>query len=136
MRQALEKRAVAKKRAPLVRLAAVLLMAIAFATDVDAQQATRHFKCAGYVNGVASEALLEITPGGIYTEGPGVAGLIRNPFAEYTFEGTLFGGTEGYVSLVELRTGARIDRVWIGMSQAGFALRTEDGATYQFQFQQ
>ena len=78
---------------------------------------------------VASQALLEITPGGVYTEGPGVAGRISNQVADYTFSGTLFGGTEGFVSLVELRTGARIDRVWIGVSQAGFALRTEDGAS-------
>jgi len=124
------------KRTLIVQLAAVLLTAIAFATVIDAQQDTRHFQCVGYVNGVASQALLEIRPGGRETEGPGVAGSISNPFADYTFNGTLFGGTEGFVSLVELRTGARIDRVWIGLSQAGFALRTEDGALYEFQFQE
>jgi hypothetical protein len=118
-----------------VLLAAALLTATAFATDADAQQGIRRFQCAGYVSGVPSQALLEITPGGLYTEGPGVAGRIRNQFADYMFSGTLFGGTEGFVSLVELGTGARIDRVWIGLSQAGFALRTEDGAIYGFQCQ-
>jgi len=116
-----------------VLLAAALLVATAFAMDADAQQGIRRFQCAGYVTGVLSQALLEITPGGFHTEGPGVAGRIRNQFTDYTFSGTLFGGSEGFVSLVELRTGARIDRVWIGLSRAGFALRTEDGATYAFQ---
>ena len=117
----------------VVRLGAALVTAVIFATGIDAQQGTRRFRCAGYVNGVASEALLEIAPGGLYTEGPGVAGRIRNRFADYTFNGTLFGGNEGYVSLVEMYTRERIDRVWIGVGQAGFALRTEDGATYAFQ---
>ena len=115
-----------------VLLAAALLMVTAFATDADAQQGIRRFQCTGFVTGVPSQALLEITPGGFYTEGPAVAGIL-NQFADYTFNGILFGGTEGFVSLVELRTGARIDRVWIGLSQAGFALRTEDGAMYAFQ---
>ena len=83
--------------------------------------------------GVPSDALLEITPGGLYTEGPGVAGWIRNQFAAYGFNGRLFGGFEGFVSLVELRTGERIDRLWIGLSQAGLTLRTEDSAIYTFQ---
>jgi hypothetical protein len=111
---------------------AAWLMVTAFAMDADAQQGIRRFQCTGYVTGVPSQALLEITPGGFYTEGPGVAGRIRNQFTDYTFSGILFGGTEGFVSLVELRTGVRIDRVWIGLSQDGFALRTEDGAMYAF----
>jgi hypothetical protein len=120
-----------------VLLTAAFLMVTAFPMDADAQQGMRRFQCTGYVTGVLSQALLEITPGGLYTEGPGVAGRIGNQFTDYTFSGTLFGGTEGFVSLVELRTGARIDRVWIGvwigLSQAGFALRTEDGAMYAFE---
>ena len=99
------------------------------------QQGTQQFRCAGSINGVQSQAVLEVSPGGLYTEGPGVAGRITNQFADYTFTGILFGESEGYVSLVEQRTGERIDRVWIGISQAGFALRTEDGATYAFQCQ-
>lgn len=117
----------------VVRLGAALVTAVIFATVIDAQQGTRRFRCSGNINGVRSEALLEVAPGGLYTEGPGVAGRIRNRYADYTFNGTLFGGNQGFVSLVELYTGARIDRVWIGVSQAGFALRTEDGAMYAFQ---
>jgi len=118
-----------------VLLVAALLMVIAFAMDADAQLGIGRFQCTGYVTGVPSQALLEITPGGLYSEGATVAGRILNQFADYTFTGTLFGGAEGFVSLVELRTGARIDRVWIGLSQAGFALRTLDGAIYGFQCQ-
>ena len=116
-------------------LVAALPMVTAFATSADAQQGTRYLQCAGYINGIKSQALLEVTAGGIYTEGPGVAGQISNQFADYTFTGTVFGASEGYVSLVERRSGERIDRVWIGFSQAGFALRSEDGATYAFQCQ-
>ena len=100
---------------------------------VEAQQGTRLFQCSGYINGIPSQAILKISPGGIYTEGPGVAGQIRNQFADYTFNGILFGGSEGYVALVEHRSRERIDRVWIGLGQSGFALRTEDGAAYTFQ---
>jgi hypothetical protein len=114
-------------------LAVALLMALGFATIADAQQHVPRAQCTGNVTGIPSKALIEVTPGGRYTEGPGVAGRISNQFADYTFNGILFGGTEGFVSLVELRTGARIDRVWIGVSAAGFALRTEDGAIYTFQ---
>jgi len=116
-----------------VLFAAVLLIVTASATVADAQQGLRRFQCAGHVTGVPSDALLEITPGGLYTEGPGVAGWIRNQFAAYGFNGRLFGGFEGFVSLVELRTGERIDRLWIGLSQAGLTLRTEDSAIYTFQ---
>jgi hypothetical protein len=88
----------------------------------------------GNVNGVLTLASLEITPGGLYTDGPGVAGRIRNQFADYLFSGTLFGGTEGFVSMVEGRTKIRMDRVWIGVNLVGFALRIEEGAVYAFQF--
>ena len=90
-------------------------------------------QCAGFINGVAGQASLEITPGGLYKEGPGVAGQIGNQFVNYVLSGTLFGGAEGFMLLVDLRTGERIDRVWIGWSQLGFALRTEDGTVYPFQ---
>jgi hypothetical protein len=117
-------------------LAMAMFVTSAPSTDAGAQQGIRRFQCAGNVTGVPSEAVLEITPGGLYTEGPGVAGRIRNQLADYSFSGTLFGGTEGFVSLVELRTRVRIDRVWIGLGQAGFALRTEDGAMYAFECRQ
>jgi hypothetical protein len=113
--------------------AAALVMVVASTTDAGAQQGVLRVECAGYVNGVASQASLEITPGAVHKDGPGVAGRIENQFANYLFNGTLFGGAEGFVQLVELRTGERIDRVWIGWSQLGFALRTEDGAVYPFQ---
>lgn len=115
------------------RTALVFAILAALLTNAYSQQRTRQYQCVGYINGVASQALIEISPGGLYTEGPGVAGMIRNQFANYSFTGTLFGTSEGYVSLVEQQRGERIDRVWIGVSQVGFALRTEDGATYQFQ---
>lgn len=114
-------------------LAVALLMVATFAADAIAQQGVRRFQCTGKVTDVMSKASLEVAPGGFYTEGPGVAGQISNQFADYTFSGILFGGTEGFVSMVEIRTGSRIDRVWIGLSAAGFALRTEDGAIYAFQ---
>ena len=110
-----------------------LLIVTASTTDAGAQQGVLRVECAGYINGVASQASLEVTPGAVYKDGPGVAGRIENQFANYLFSGTLFGGIEGFVQLVELRTGERIDRVWIGWSQSGFALRTEDGAVYPFQ---
>jgi hypothetical protein len=112
---------------------AVLPIVVTSITVAGAQQSLRRFQCTGDVSGVPSEASIEITAGGIYTEGPDVAGSIRNQFAAYGFNGRLFGGVEGFVSLVELRTGERIDRVWIGVSHIGFALRTEDGAMYTFQ---
>jgi hypothetical protein len=112
------------------QVTARVLALCALAASADAQQ---RFMCGGDVSGVPSQAMLEVTPGGLYTEGPGVAGWIRNQFAEYSFSGTLHGGNEGYVSLVGHHSGERIDRVWIGVSAAGFALRTEDGAMYAFQ---
>ena len=112
-------------------LTAALLIMTVFAMDADAQQGIQQFQCAGNINGIPSQVVLEISPAG--NEGPGVAGQIRNQYADYLFSGILFGGNEGFVSLVERRTGERIDRVWIGIGQSGFALRTEDGAMYSFQ---
>ena len=114
----------------------LLLATLAASSSVtSAHGQARQFQCTGDVGGIPGRAVLEVTPGGTYTEGPGVAGSITTDSAAYLFSGTLFGGTEGYVSLVEQTTGERIDRVWIGVSQSGFALRTEDGATYAFQCQ-
>jgi hypothetical protein len=103
-----------------------------FPIDANAQQGAQRVQCAGYINGIPTRALLEVTPGGLHTEGPGVAGQLSNQVAQYLFNGTLFGGNTGFVSLVELRTNERIDRVWIGLGQSGFALRTEDGAVHEF----
>src|SRR5262249_16647149 len=101
-------------RSSVAHFGSALLVAAILTTGLDAQ-GTRRFQCSGYINGVSSEALLEVAPGGLYTEGPGVAGRIRNRFADYSFSGILFGGTQGFVSLVELRTRERIHRVWIGV---------------------
>ncbi len=82
---------------------------------------------------MTNQAMLEIARGRRYTEGPGVAGRIGSSFADYLFSGTLFGGNEGFVSLVERYAGTRVDRVWIGVNRAGFVLRTERGDVYAFQ---
>jgi hypothetical protein len=115
-----------------MRLAAALLTIITFATNAAAEMA--QYQAIGYVNGVPTEAFLEILGGAAYVEGPTVSGRIRNQFADYTFTGRLFGGDEGYIMLTALHTNERIDRVWIGVNQAGFALRTEDGTMYHFRF--
>jgi hypothetical protein len=81
-------------RAFATLFSAALLIVAASATLADAEGA-RRFQCADEVTGVPSEALIEISPGGLYTEGPGVAGWIRNQFAAYTFNGRLFGGRRG-----------------------------------------
>jgi hypothetical protein len=47
----------------------------------------------------------------------------------------MFGGVQGYVSLVDVRTGQRIDRVWIGLNQSGFVLRIDGGVAYAFSCQ-
>ena len=93
------------------------------------------FQCNGNVAGIQSQSSLEVTPAGYWSAGPGVAGRSHNQNADYLFSGTLFGDTEGFVDAVELRTKARIERVWIGLSQTGFTLRTEDGWLSQFQCQ-
>ncbi len=89
------------------------------------------FHCKGQINGVTTGAVLQIEAGGFYA-GPFVGGRLQNAHASYQFNGELFGGSQGYVSLVESPGGARIDRVWIGIGNGGFALRTEDGAFYAF----
>lgn len=96
-----------------------------------AQSGPHTYPCRGDIDGVASQASLQIEAGG-YRTGPFVAGSIRNRSASYSFDGELFGGNLGYVSLVENPGGQRRDRVWIGFSQAGFTLRTEDGAAHTF----
>jgi hypothetical protein len=96
-----------------------------------AQARTVTYRCKGDIGGVASAAIIEIQPGGNYG-GPYVAGRIQNNAAAYTFTGELFGGTEGYIALVDQNIGARIDRVWIGIGNGGFGLRTEDGTRYTF----
>jgi hypothetical protein len=112
------------------RMTARALALCDFAASADAQQ---RFVCDGEVSGVpTSQAMLELTPDGLYNDGPGVAGWIRNQFAQYSFSGIMYSGNEGYVALAGHHSGERIHRVWIGVSATGFALRTEDGAVYSF----
>lgn len=102
-----------------------------------AAQAT--YQCAGDIGGVQSTALLQIEPGGGQTGqggGPYVAGQIQNATTAYSFTGELFGGTEGYMTLVDAQTGERIERVWIGLGQSGFSFMPEGGPRYDFACQQ
>lgn len=130
----------ATARAQPTRLQATLrhcVVAASFALGCGAAtaQSVQYWNCAGPINGVASQAVLELAVGGHWVDGPPVAGEIRNSQTGYTFNGRMFGGVQGYVSLVDVRTGQRIDRVWIGLSQSGFSLRTEDGSVYSFSCQ-
>jgi hypothetical protein len=114
---------------------AILLMVAAFlGKNVEAQNGTQTYRCVGVIGGVQSTATLQVEPGGSWG-GPYVSGQIRNRVAAYAFTGELFGGTEGFVSMVEKSTGERIDRVWIGVSRAGFVLVPEGGPRYAFECQ-
>ena len=111
-------------------VAATALATASLATGVRAQ-GVHTYQCVGNINGVRSQAVVQVEGGGTYG-GPYVAGQIQNPYTAYHFTGELFGGTEGYVSLVEAGSGQRIDRVLIGVTNSGFVLATEDGARYPF----
>jgi hypothetical protein len=86
-------------------------------------------RCVGLVGGVESESTIQFqrTPHTTY-----VAGAIENQFASYLFNGEMFGGTEGYVSLVDQRSGARVDRVYIALTESGFMVRAERSAPQYF----
>ena len=113
-------------------LAGLAVLATYPQEHAQAQYGARTYQCVGMIGRVSSTAVLQITPGGGMGGGPYVAGEIQNQYTRYSFTGELFGGVEGFGSMVELPTGQRIDRVWIGLSQTGFALRTEDGSLYTF----
>lgn len=85
--------------------------------------------CQGNVNGVSSQSQIQFerTPNTIY-----VSGIIQNPYAYYTFNGEMFGGNEGFIALVNNRTGERIDRVYIALAGSGFAIRPENSYPYYF----
>jgi hypothetical protein len=102
--------------------------------NLEAQSGTQTYQCNGNISGLQSSAVLQVESGG-YSGGPYVTGQIQNQATAYTFTGELFGGTEGFVSLVEINTGQRIDRVWIGLNQMGFTLVPEDGSRYVFSCQ-
>ena len=111
-------------------VAILLSLSMAVSNYALAQQAMT-YRCQGSIGGVLSAAIIEVQPGGSYG-GPYVAGRIQNNVAAYTFTGELFGGNEGYIALVDSRTGERIDRVWIGIANGGFALVTQEGTRYSF----
>jgi hypothetical protein len=87
-------------------------------------------RCVGIVGGVQSQSAIQFerTPNTIY-----VAGMIQNQFASYLFRGEMFGGTQGFVSLVEQRTGERIDRVFIALTPSGYMIRPERSAEQHFE---
>lgn len=111
----------AKARCPV--LAAVLLSAAALPA------AAQTWQCDGIVNGVPSQAIIQFeqTPNTIY-----VAGAIQNPYAYYSFNGEMFGGSEGYIMLVENNSGERIDRVYIALTGDGFFIQPEGSSSYGF----
>jgi hypothetical protein len=96
------------------------------AAPAAAQQAMR---CVGLVGGVQSQSTIEFqrTPNTIY-----VTGMIQNQFAGYLFNGEMFGVTEGFISLVDQRTGERIERVYIALTPSGYMIRPERSAEQHF----
>lgn len=87
------------------------------------------WQCDGVINGVPSQAVIQFeeTPNTIY-----VAGAIQNAYAYYSFNGEMFGGSEGYIMLVENSSGERIDRVYIALTGDGFLIQPEGSAAYGF----
>ena len=87
-------------------------------------------RCVGMVGGVQSQSAIQFerTPNTIY-----VAGMIQNQFASYLFNGEMFGRTEGYITLVDQRTGERIDRVYIALTPTGYMIRAERSAEQHFE---
>lgn len=98
-----------------------------------APAAAQTFRCVGNLNGVPSQSAIQLerTPNTIY-----VSGMIQNPYAHYSFNGEMFGGNEGYISMVEQRTGERIDRVYIAITQVGYMIRAERSAPHEFECRQ
>ena len=96
------------------------------AAPAAAQQTMR---CRGVVSGVQSQSTIQFqrTPNTIYVEG-----MIQNQFASYLFNGEMFGVTQGFISLVEQRTGERIERVYIALTPSGYMIRPERSAEQYF----
>lgn len=109
-----------------VPLAAALLLA------GPAPAAAQAYQCSGYVSGVLSQAVIQFeqTPNTVY-----VSGVIQNTYAYYTFNGEMFGGSEGFILLVDNTTGERIDRVYIALTGNGFAIQPEGSEPYAFSCQ-
>ena len=86
-------------------------------------------QCAGTINGIASQSVIQLERANqsIY-----VAGTIQNAFASYTFNGEMFGGVEGFIILIDMRTGERNDRVYIAMVPGGYLIQPEGSPPYTF----
>jgi hypothetical protein len=106
-----------------------LVVAAAVTAAAPASAQAQAMQCVGLVGGVQSQSAIrfERTPNTIF-----VAGLIRNQFASYLFSGEMFGGNEGFISLVDERTGERIERVYIALTAAGYMIRAERSAEQHF----
>jgi hypothetical protein len=117
-------------------MAALALGATLAATPALAQPAgpVTSMQCAGIINGVASQATVQIERLHAGPRSPG-ASSPASPNAHYTFQGELTGGLEGFISLVEHRTRERIDRVYIGAVPGGFMIRAENSAPHTFRCQ-
>lgn len=99
---------------------------------IAAPAAAQTWQCTGVINGVPSQSVIQFeqTPNTVY-----VSGAIQNPYAYYTFNGEMFGGSEGYIALVENNSGERIDRVYIVLTGNGFAIQPEGSEAYGFSCQ-
>jgi hypothetical protein len=121
------------------KLAAAALAVLLGGSSAAAQPAgpVTTMQCGGVINGVASQALVQIerVHAGTQFQRSFVTGVIQNPNAHYTFQGELFGATEGFISMTERRTGERIDRVYIGAAPGGFMIRAENSAPHTFRCQ-
>ena len=94
-------------------------------------------RCAGDVGGVVSHATVHVERlhAGTHMQRSFVSGVIQNPHVLYQFQGELFGNNEGFISLVERRSGDRMDRVYIGAVAGGFMIRAENSAPHVFRCQ-
>ena len=109
-----------------------ILIAAALLALAALPAAAQTYQCAGVINGVPSQSVIQFeeTANTVY-----VSGVIQNPYAYYTFTGEMFGGHEGYIALTENNTGERIDRVYIALTGNGFSLQPEGSAPYAFSCQ-
>src|SRR5262245_53371450 len=109
---------------------ASLLSGLAIALMMSsAPAAAQAMRCVGLVGGVQSQSAIQFerTPNTSY-----VAGMIQNQFASYLFNGEMFGETEGFISLVDRRSGERIERVYIALTPSGYMIRAERSAEQYF----
>ncbi len=104
-------------------------LAVAAVVTAASPAAAQAMRCVGLVGGVQSQSAIQFerTPNTIY-----VAGMIQNQFASYLFNGEMFGGNQGFINLVDQRTGERIERVYIALTPSGYMIRPERSAEQHF----